>query len=257
VAWLRDWLSHPLTRGLNLDDPRTTLLRRDIIRRKRFLRQIYEEWYATIVDALPNGDQPVLELGSGAGFLADSIPGLITSEISFCVGTKLAADGQHLPIADNTLRGIVMTNVLHHLPNVRLFFREASRCVQAGGVIVMLEPWVTSWSSLIYRQLHHEPYYPEAAQWEFPAGGPLSAANDALAWIVFQRDREQFRRDFPQLRIVRIRLCMPFRYLVCGGLSMRDLVPIWTFGWWRAIEDALKPWMNHWAMFAHVVLQRV
>ena len=72
---IKSILAHPLTRGMDIDDPRTTELRLQIVRSKRFLRKIYEEWYRDIVAALPPCDGPVLELGSGAGFLGeDSIP---------------------------------------------------------------------------------------------------------------------------------------------------------------------------------------
>jgi len=45
-----------------------------------------------------------------------------------------------LPFADDTLRAIVMTDVLHHLQNLRRFFKEASRCVEVGGKVIMIEP---------------------------------------------------------------------------------------------------------------------
>jgi len=45
--------------------------------------------------------------------------------------------------SDGSLRAIVMTDVLHHIPNVESFFAEAARCVRPGGVIVMIEPWLT------------------------------------------------------------------------------------------------------------------
>ena len=38
---LKQWLAHPLLRGLDVDDPRTTTVRRQIIQDNRFLRQIY------------------------------------------------------------------------------------------------------------------------------------------------------------------------------------------------------------------------
>ena len=31
----------------------------------------------------------------------------------------------------------------------------------------MIEPWVTPWSSLIYKKLHHEPFQPRAEGWKF------------------------------------------------------------------------------------------
>jgi hypothetical protein len=36
---LKAWLAHPLTKGLDIDDPRTTHLRLQIIQEKSFLRQ--------------------------------------------------------------------------------------------------------------------------------------------------------------------------------------------------------------------------
>jgi hypothetical protein len=33
----RKWLAHPLTRDLDLDDPRMTIARRKILKEKRFL----------------------------------------------------------------------------------------------------------------------------------------------------------------------------------------------------------------------------
>jgi SAM-dependent methyltransferase len=255
-AKIKDWLMHPLTRGLELDHPHTTELRRQIILEKPFLRQIYEEWYTAIVQALPPGERPVLEVGSGAGFLIDFIPDLITSEIFVCPGIRIVLDATRLPFQDGVLRGIVMTDVLHHMPQPRSFFAEAARCVCPGGVIAMIEPWVSSWSKLIYTNLHHEPFRPESAEWEFPTSGPLSGANGALPWILFDRDRARFEREFPLWRIQSIQPGWPFRYLVSGGVSMRSLMPGASTPLWRGLERAAVPWMKSLAMFAEIVLVR-
>ena len=154
---LKTWLAHPLTRGLDIDDPQTTHLRLQIIQKKGFLRQIYYEWYQAIVDALPLGDGAVLEIGAGGGFMSEFIPGLITSELFYCPNVRAVIDGLRLPFGSQSLRGVVMTNVLHHLPQPRLFFAEATRCVRPGGVVAMIEPWVSSWSRFVYTRLHHEP----------------------------------------------------------------------------------------------------
>ena len=58
---LKNLLAHPLTRGLDIDDPRCTELRRSLIRNKSFLRQIYQEWYGAIAALLPLEKDPVLE----------------------------------------------------------------------------------------------------------------------------------------------------------------------------------------------------
>lgn len=254
---LKAILSHPLTRDLDIDDPRTTQLRRRIIREKSFLRRIYLEWYEMLVAALPVGGGEVLEIGSGAGFLSDFIPNLITADILCCPGIKVVLEASNLPFRDDALRAIVMTNVLHHLPHPRRFLLEAARCVQAGGAIIMVEPWVTPWSRLIYTKLHHESFHPEALNWEFPRTGPLSGANGAMPWIIFERDRQQFEMEFPAWQIQDIKPIMPFRYLISGGVSLRTLMPGWTFGIWRKIENALQPWMANLAMFAQIILVRV
>lgn len=250
------WLAHPLTRELDLDNPRTTALRRRIIAEKPFLRALYREWYTRIARAVPEGEGPVLELGSGAGFLVEHIPGLITSERFACEHVRVAVDGHRLPFADASLLAIVMIDVLHHLPVVRRFFAESARCVRPGGVVSLIEPWTSRWSRWVYTRLHHEPFHADAAHWEFPAAGPLSGANGALPWIVFERDRARFEQEFPQWHIERIEPFMPFRYLLSGGVSMRSLMPGWSFGAWRQFERVLGPWMPQLAMFAHITLRR-
>ncbi|MGH8458125.1 MAG: class I SAM-dependent methyltransferase [Nevskiales bacterium] len=256
MKWLRQWLAYPLTRGLDLDDPRTTQLRRRIIAEKPFLRALYREWYARIAQALPDGEEPVLELGSGAGFLDEYVPGLITSEVFHCDGVRAVLNGHRLPFADASLRAIVMTDVLHHLPAARRFFREAARCVRRGGAVIMIEPWATPWSRFIYTRLHHEPFQADVKEWEFPSSGPLSGANGALPWIIFERDRAQFEREFPEWSIQGIELLTPFRYLLSGGISMRSLMPGWSFGAWRLLERGLSPWLPQLAMFARITLRR-
>lgn len=253
---LRLLLAHPLTAGMCLDDPGTTELRKQIIQSKPILRGIYDEWYRKLANALPPGTGSVLELGSGAGYLDRYIPNLITSEVLPCRGVGLVADAQRLPFRDESLRAIVFTDVLHHIPNVRSFFAEASRCVRPGGRVLMIEPWVSRWSRFVWGRLHHEPFLPGAADWSFPATGPLSGANGAIPWIVLERDRAQFESEFPTLAIAEIRPFMPFRYLVSGGLALRSLAPGFSQPIWAALERMVQPRIRSFAMFAFVSLHR-
>jgi SAM-dependent methyltransferase len=251
---LAKFLAHPLTKGLDIDAPETSHLRKRIIKEKRFLRKIYKEWYTFLANALPVGDGDVLELGSGGGFFKDFVPDLITSDVFPLPDVDMIVDATELPFAEASLRAIAMTNVLHHLAQPRRFLREAARCMRPGGVIAMVEPWHTIWSRFIYRRFHHEPFEPAAAAWEFPASGPLSSANGALPWILFQRDRAQFEREFPEWRIEMVKPTMPFRYLLSGGVSLRCLVPAFTYRLWRWVENCLP--MRAFAMFARIVLRR-
>jgi len=253
---IKKLLAHPDTHDLSIDDPRTTEKRRGIIQRNRFLWKVYDEWYGLISSSIPSGTGGVLELGSGAGFLSGYIPGLITSEVFLCPHIQLVLDGRQLPFSAESLKAIVMVDVLHHIPDGQAFLAEAERCVRPGGRIVMIEPWVSTWSRPIYTRLHHEPFQPDAKDWNFPDTGPLSGANGALPWIIFSRDRREFESGFPELSIRTVRPFMPFRYLVSGGVSMRQLMPSAAFGLWRRIESWLGLWPHHWSMFAYIELER-
>ena len=254
---IKSILAHPRIQDSNIDAPGITLCHSQIIQEKSFLKKIYLEWYDSILRSMSGTiTGPVLELGSGGGFLKDVFPDLITSEILRIPHVNIVLDGQYLPFTKAALSGIVMIDVFHHLPNANLFFSEASFCVKPGGRIVMIEPWTTSWSRRVYQYLHHEPFDPDSKEWGFPKTGPLSGANQALAWIVFKRDRIKFEQEFPQWHIQEIKLHMPFSYLLSGGVSSRALVPGWLFGLVRRIEAKLAPWMDIWAMFATITLGR-
>lgn len=246
-------LAYPLTRGLDVDDPRTTLLRREIIQKKAFLNQIYREWYGRLADSIrPNAR--FLELGSGAGFFRKFVSSLITSELFSTPGVDRIVDAHQLPFSDGALDGIVMTDVLHHIPDVARFFREATRCIKVGGQVLMIEPWNTPWSQWVYQRLHSEPFQPEAG-WTIPSTGPLSGANGALPWILFERDRDRFQGEFPEWCIESIELLMPFSYLLSGGVSLRAFVPGWMYRPIRWFESKID--QRRWAMFALIKLRKL
>ena len=52
------------------------------------------------------GELPVLELGSGGGFLKKLLPGLITSDILHIPSVDIVIDGQCLPIKTEPFRWI-------------------------------------------------------------------------------------------------------------------------------------------------------
>ena len=245
--------AHQLTRGMDIDAPHTTVMRRQIIRSKPFLKNLYCEWYSNITSHFLSDDR-VLELGSGAGFLKEIFPKLITSEVFSCPGAEMVIDAQAIAMAEASLNGIVMTDVLHHIHDCNAFFHEATRVIKPGGKIVMIEPWNTSWSRWVYTHLHHEPFEPNTREWRIPTSGPLSCANGALPWIIFHRDRILFEARHPQWRIVSIVPIMPTAYLFSGGISMKSFLPGWMYHPIRRLEQFSNE--AAWAMFAIIILKR-
>lgn len=250
-------LTHPSARQLDLDAPENTLRRAAIIQNKPFLKQFYQECYQSIRQLLPPEIHgPVVELGSGAGFLKDYIPDLITSEILKVPIVDLIFDGQALPFKTASLQAIVMMDVFHHIPRPDRFLDQAAEVIKSNGRMIMIEPWVTTWSRFVYKYLHHEPIDPEVIDWHFQKGRPLSQANSALPWIVFRRDRLKFERRFPEWQIDQIRSHTPFCYLLSGGLSFKSFLPGACYKFCRQLEYRLQALNPLIAMFATIVLKR-
>jgi len=242
--------------GMSRDDAALTLLHSKIIRRKEFLRRIYLDFYAELADSIAYSDsKTVLELGSGGGFLKEVLPGVITSDVLNVPTVDKVFSACAMPFEDASLDAIVMVDVLHHIPDVRAFFHEAVRCLKAGGRIAMIEPANTCWGRFIYTHFHHETFDPKAA-WAFQSIGPLTTANGALPWILFHRDRRQFEAEFPQLGLVRTRCHTPLRYLVSGGLTLRQLLPDRAYPVIKGVEFLLLPLNRIIGMFETILLEK-
>lgn len=254
---LVDKLKLPEVRNaISLDDASLSLLHRRIICRKKFLRRIYVDFYRELMDAADfSPDKTIVELGSGGGFLKEMFGTIITSDVLQLPSVDKIFPAHAMPFDNSSLDAIVMIDVLHHIPNVRAFFKEATRCLKAGGRVAMIEPANTCWARFIYKNFHHEGFDPNA-EWEFQSQGPLSTANGALPWIVFHRDRRQFESEFPMLQIIRIRLHTPFRYLLSGGLTLRQLVPTWSYPIFKGLEFCFTPLSGLFGMFQTIILEK-
>ncbi|MDX2240569.1 MAG: methyltransferase domain-containing protein [Leptolyngbyaceae cyanobacterium bins.302] len=241
----------------DLDEPANIHILRKIIQRKPFLYNTYRSFYHQLLRAIeqvPEGE--VVELGSGASFLQKYAPQITTSDVLPYEGVDRVFSALDMPFSDSTVAAFVMVDVFHHLQDSRQFFQAALRCLKPGGKIVMVEPANTAWSRFVYTNFHHEPFETRG-WWGFDTGGPLSGANMALPWIVFCRDRRQFQAEFPGLRICTIRIHTPFRYLLSGGLSFRQLLPSWTYPLVEAIESLLTPVNSYLGMFMTIELEKI
>jgi SAM-dependent methyltransferase len=253
-----DWLKLPETRCIkDLDDPAATLLHAEIIRKKPFLKNLCTEFYNQFKESVPDFEKKVLvELGSGGGFIKEIIGNVITSDILELPNVDRVFSSSKMPFEDGSIDAFFMVDVLHHIADSRAFFREALRCLKVCGKVVMIEPANTVWSRFIYKNFHHEQFDSEG-KWGLEKTGPLSQANGAIPWIIFCRDREIFEREFPSLRIIRMRNHTPLRYLLSGGLTLRQLVPSFCHPFIKAIEYALSPFRNYLGMFQTIELEKI
>ncbi len=158
-----------------------------------------------------------------------------------------------MPFEDDQLDAIVMVDTFHHIPNVEKFLAEAQRCLKNGRKIIMIEPAKTWWGSFIYKNFHHEDFDTKVKQWQFQSDGPLSSANGALPWIVFKRDFEIFSQKFTQLKLEKYKNHSPIIYLLSGGLSMPQLMPNFSFGFFKTLDKILSL-ISGFGMFTSIVV---
>jgi SAM-dependent methyltransferase len=241
----------------DLDSPERTIAHQKIIKEKYFLRKLYEEWYkvfTNVIPGLPFGK--MIELGSGGGFLKELCPYVICTDILELPSNDMTFSALEMPFSDSELSAIFMIDTFHHIPDSCLFLKEADRVLKKEGVIIMIEPANSLWGRFIYRNLHHEPFEPNGG-WEIPVSGPLSGANGALPWIVFERDSDKFSEIFPNFKIEKIQYHTPLMYLISGGLAFKQLLPNFSYSFFRCIDKFLPLVSKQFSMFMTIEIRKL
>jgi SAM-dependent methyltransferase len=255
--WLKKRLELPEVRGIDRDSLDLIEIHRLAIERKPFLKGIYRRHYREylrFLAGMPEG--PVVEIGSGGGFLKDVLPDAITTDLRADQRIDRVMRAEKLDFPNESVAGILMLNVFHHLPDPRAFLREAARVLAPRGRAVLIEPAHTLLWSRLYRLFSGEPYDENAREWGFPELGRFSGANVPQAWIVFERDRAKFEREFPQLTLLAKHDHTALIFLVSGGIWFRGVVPSWSFPAFVGLENLLRPGMRWLACQTTYVLEK-
>lgn len=241
---------------LPLDSPERTMLHGELIRKKRLLRQLYQEWYAVFTKEMKDLPEGILvELGAGGGFLKEIHPSVICSDIIALPSNDMTFSALDMPFDDNSVAGLLMIDTFHHIPDAKRFLIEANRVLIPNGKIIMIEPANSWWGRFIYTYFHHEPFNP-AGSWSIPTTGPLTGANGALPWIVFIRDRKRFQKEFPELTIESITYRNPICYILSGGVSRKQMIPDMLVPMVKAVDRCLSLLNKNLSMFMVIIVQK-
>ncbi len=223
---------------------------------KEILRKLYHKWYSQIGEWVRPG--VVLELGGGSGNLKEHFPGAITSDVVFAPWLDAVLDAQRIPLRSESVTSIVLFDVLHHLPAPALFFSEAQRVLKREGRIVLMEPYVSTLSSFIYKYFHQEgmkrdgnPLGNSHAEGRDPFEG-----NQALPCLIFEDYREDFLKRFPGLKIIREERMDFLIYPLSGGFHHPSLCPISLYRLLERMEHALLPLGPYLAFRVLLVLEK-
>lgn len=259
---LRRWLLDPkVAAATDTNSVEHALAHREVLERKLLAQKLFDSFYRQCrsFDLRYFGPTQgrILEIGSGSSRLRESFPDVITSDLMPLPWIDLALSAEEMPIAEGSLRAIYGINVFHHLPDPRKFFREAIRVLNPGGGVVLIEPYHGLLARWLFPRLHpSEAFEPDAPTWESEgARARMSGANQALSYIVFKRDREQFLHEFPELELLEDHPHTHLSYLASGGVNFRQLVPNRCIGLLRGVERMLSPF-NRWIALQHTIVLR-
>jgi SAM-dependent methyltransferase len=255
---LRGGWTEPLARGIDLGSEEAGEVQRELLRTKPSLRRVYEQVYAKMLAAAREfvpGARVAVELGSGGGFLPELEPSIIGSDIRYLSGLQIVFDAQHAPFRAQSVDVVYGMHVIHHIPHIRRFFAELERVLRPGGALVAVEPYWSPVAKVMYKRFHPEPFDEQAATWEFESTGPMSS-NQAMSYLLLERDRATFEREFPDLEIIELGAFGGPSYLLTGGIWKQRVLPdsvlarLWDF------EDGTTFWRDAAALHHLFVLRR-
>lgn len=242
----------------DLDDPATTIIRSKIILENIFLKNLYTDFYNVLKKSLIgfSKKRKLIELGSGGGFIKKVIPDVITSDVIKLPEVDMRFSATDMPFEDKSIDRFFMLNVIHHIHDPLMFFKEVDRCLKNNGKLVAIEPANTLWGRFIYQHFHHDEEFNTQGAWVLKSQKPLSDANGALPWIIFVRDRKKFEKLFPHLKIKSIASHTAISYLVSGGVSYRQLLPSWMYPVVKKIEELAAPFSKYTGMFYSIEIEK-
>jgi SAM-dependent methyltransferase len=257
---LLDLLSDPLLDGMDVDGVSRLELHRKMLEKKRMLRDVFTEFhhlFKKLDQRYFSGKGAEIELGAGVSPMRDSYPNVLATDIVDAPHLDMVLNAEAMDIADNSVRAIYGQNCFHHFPHPDKFFDELERVLVPGGGVILLDPYYGPFASFLYKRLFRtEGFDKTYPTWETPVAGPMNGANQALSYIVFVRDRAEFERKHPSLKIVHEqRVGNYLKYIISGGLNFRQLLPDGMTGMVNVIEKLL--WIfNRWFALHHVIVIR-
>jgi len=236
---------------------------RRIWQRKSTLRRVYrEEFFARLISSCRQ-DGVSVEVGAGPGFLKEMLPRLISTDVVCSPWLDAVVDAQYLPFRSSCISNLVGLDILHHLAKPMELLQEAERVLVPGGRVILVEPWITPFSYLVYHYLHHEdcelsarPLEGDAIRWVREK--KAFDGNQAIPYLLFGRGAmEATLAVLSRLKAVAIEPFGLFAYLLSFGFKPISLLPEVLYPWISKFERMTLPfWRSAAALKVLVVLEK-
>ncbi|MDB4384940.1 class I SAM-dependent methyltransferase [Opitutaceae bacterium] len=221
------------------------------------LRAVYENIFRDM--AARRIDGPSLELGSGIGVAAETIPELVTSDVVKTEYVERAVSAYEIP--PENWANLMAMDTLHHLQRPMEFFASAAAALRPGGRIILMEPAGTWWGRIFYRWFHHEPCIPVEIipPFEFPADDNGEFANMGMGEGLLTRERREFEARLAPLglKVVAVDYRDFLAYPATGGFSNRAILPAGCLKVLMAMEQIVPQFLiRFFALRMVIVVER-
>ena len=258
---VRDVLHEPRLREVDVDSDQFLYIHRVILQEKPMMREVFKEFYdlcMSLDERYFTGSGQRVEIGAGVSFFKKLYPGIVATDVKRSDNLDMVLDAQNMDLGNASVRAFYGLNCFHHFPEPCKFFDELKRVLVPGGGCVLIEPYFGMVAERFYKNVHEsETFDSTQREWENNALGFCSNANQALSYIVFVRDRLKFERLFPELEIVVQKPIHNYlRYLLCGGLNFRQILPSWTSPLIKGVETLLIPVSRIFALHHVIVIRK-
>lgn len=249
-------------KNVDLDDQDRMLFHQMILEKKTLLQDVFSQFHHQMIaldnECLGHSEGIRLEIGAGVCPMNKTAQDILVTDFVPSAGSDIVLDAQCMGIRSETVRTVYGQNCFHHFSDPRKFFNEITRVLIPGGRLILLEPYYGLLAGVLFKHMFKsEGFDKEAAEWETPIKGPMNGANQALSYIIFERDKALFHSEFPQLKIVHQHICTNgFSYLASGGLNFKQLIPHTMEKFLAKVEKAFSPLAKVIGLHHIVVLQK-
>lgn len=259
---LLNWLSDPMIEGMDINGISRFEVHKSMLNKKRMLREVFNEihYLFRYLDLkYLTGDGLEVELGAGVSLMRDKYPKVLATDIIDAPHLDMVLNAEKIDLHDKSVRVIYGQNCFHHFLNPDNFFNELDRVLIPGGGFIMLDPYYGPFAQFLYKRLFKtEGFDKKFPSWQTPLTAPLYGANQALSYIVFVRDRIEFERKYPSLKIIHTQTVGNYlKYLLSGGLNFRQILPDGATTAISFFERILSPLNSIFALHHIVVIKKI